>query len=418
MKTPINKIKKEILVILAIIIIALVIRLLLSPVPGYIDDVNCYNKWAITGAKYGISNIYKESRCNYPPFYLYILMFTGKIYLSYPELLSTSWANILIKIPSIVADIVTAILIFLIAKRFDLDLKKSCLLMIFYLFNPGIIYNSSYWGQTDSFVTMLLFASLVLLVNKKEILSYMFFTLAFLTKMQSVFFFPLFILFIFYNFRYRGLVKFLATAMITTFSVLMPFILNNTLDGPIGVYKKSIGFYPYVSIDAYNLWYLIGGSRQMRDTIKLFDLISIRDIGLLLVGIIYIFIIIYYLAEQSKEKNMFFLYSIVIFSFFMLSTQIHERYLFPFFAFFLIIYFQGSILRIIFWVVSYAYFMSLVGVLPFLQNFIYKDYPFGREIIAIINLISLVVLIYFIFPTKENIIKSFKEFIRLLKNIN
>src|SRR4030042_1069123 len=39
-----------------------------------------------------------------------------------------------------------------------------------YLFNPALIFNSSIWGQADSFLSLLMFISFYFLINKNKIL--------------------------------------------------------------------------------------------------------------------------------------------------------------------------------------------------------------------------------------------------------
>ena len=58
----------------------LIVRVILLFNPGHISDLDLYREWLVKAGQFGVAQIYRTSRMDYPPFYAYILAPLGWIY--------------------------------------------------------------------------------------------------------------------------------------------------------------------------------------------------------------------------------------------------------------------------------------------------------------------------------------------------
>jgi Gpi18-like mannosyltransferase len=97
--------------------------------------------------------------------------------------------NTLVKIPLIVADLISAFLIYRIAYRFSGDISISQHSAIFYFLSPIVIWISAAWGQYDSLAVLFTLLSFYfLLVTKRFFLSSVSLYIAFLIKVYPIIF--------------------------------------------------------------------------------------------------------------------------------------------------------------------------------------------------------------------------------------
>ena len=131
-----------------------VFRLVISLMEPYTIDMNGYLAWSRHLAENGPADLYSRFHVVYAPFYLYFLWITGFIakFLSLPV-----YAHIyLIKLWSVLFEFLGALIIFRMAERANRR-GFGKLAASFYILNPGVLFNSSVWGQFDSIpATMLL----------------------------------------------------------------------------------------------------------------------------------------------------------------------------------------------------------------------------------------------------------------------
>lgn len=150
---------------------------------GYEVDMNCFSYWSDQVFNDGFANFYTSgSFADYPPGYMYILWVVGAIRHFVPSLASST---ILVKMPAMICDLVTAGLIYKLAhKRFDE--KGSIFFAACYLFNPVILIDSAMWGQVDSVFTVFIVWMIYLCAEKKLIPAYFVFVVSVLIKPQAL----------------------------------------------------------------------------------------------------------------------------------------------------------------------------------------------------------------------------------------
>ena len=167
---------------------ALVLRLVLAYGlflgSGYKSDIDLFISWSLTLAQHGPGPFYATAGfADYPPGYLYVLWpigsvatwvsgllgggtrtFGGRVY-DLPQLVSGA----LIKLPAISADILIGFVLYRMVRRWWGDRPGGRAAAVgaaaLFLFNPVTWYDSALWGQMDSVGTLVALLSLICLIE-------------------------------------------------------------------------------------------------------------------------------------------------------------------------------------------------------------------------------------------------------------
>jgi len=321
----------------------------------YSFDVNNHIVWAYDLWQRGPNDFFNQPSSNafgtvfpnYPP--LALLIF----YLSYPlqkifhQLVW--WLNITItifpsnliffvekklflaammKLTAIFADLGTAYLIYLFAKKIIPKNKSRWPLMIaMILFNPAIFYNSAYWGQIDMIpVFFVLWAAYLLLFTQYFLTSGLLFVLALLVKPTALVYLPTYLVVFIQKFGWKRL---LATAVAANILFLISFVpFLKTGEEFFSGYRLYLNkimatqSLPYVTNGAFNFWVLITGFEGIKDTTNFILGSSYRIWGLAISGLLTIVVI----SGMRKKTDFFYSAFLVAFTAFLFLTKMHERY--------------------------------------------------------------------------------------------
>ncbi|MDH2331226.1 MULTISPECIES: glycosyltransferase 87 family protein [Paenibacillus] len=297
------------------------LRMAIAPwISGHMD-LMLFRNWATTAAD-SLSGFYTNGSSDYPPFYIYILYVIGQI--GSTDAFSP-YMSVLLRLPNILADIVTAYMLYRLAsKRVGYGISLG--LAIFYVFNPAVFINSTFWGQVDSFFTMLIVGMIVLLVENRVGWSAVLFTVAVLMKPQGIIYGP--VLF-FELLRQRKIQPWLLSiggAVVTTILVILPFSWGQESLWLLDLYKGTVGEYPYASVNAYNFFALIGGN-YTQDTTTLF-LFSYHTWGMICIVLVTLFT--WWMYIRSRKPQFTAAAALVLIAgVFTFASSMHERYLFP-----------------------------------------------------------------------------------------
>ncbi|WP_282938530.1 dolichyl pyrophosphate Man9GlcNAc2 alpha-1,3-glucosyltransferase [Paenibacillus sp. RC67] len=299
----------------------LFLRIAAAPwIPGHMD-LNLFKSWATSAAK-SLPGFYLNGSSDYPPFYVYILYVTGKLAAN-PAL--SPYYSLLLKLPSMAADAATAYLLYRAARKF-VSFEIILLIAALYIGNPAIFINSTFWGQVDSFFTLLVVGSLMLLYSKKIGWATVLLTVSVLMKPQGIIYLP--VLF-FELVRMRQVKPWLiaaGSAILTVLVVIIPFSLGQDPSWLLKLYTGTVNEYPYASVNAYNLFALLGAN-YTKDTVTLF-LFDYHTWGMAFIVAITLFSWWMY-AKCGNVRFAAAAALIQIAGVFTFSTSMHERYLFP-----------------------------------------------------------------------------------------
>lgn len=346
----IKKYKKKIDVLVPSVLVVLAIKILFSFLPGFGFDVGSWFGWAGRLNSLGFSNFYSDSDwTQYTPGYLYYLWVVGKM----------SWTHeIAIKLPVIFADIGVGVLIWSLVKKVS---RKLALISFFlYTLSPVIIFDGSVWGQIDGLLTLFLFLSAYFLIEKKNfILSVLLWSIAFVIKPQSIAVLPaLFMAIIIRKFKWKEILTAGAVGVLTIMLLAWPFFINNPILGLPQQILKMGNYYSYTSVNAFNIWSWVG---FWKPDSAVFAGLSLSVWGTILFFASVILSLFAFRKKLDVKANYYLLFAILSLCFFLFPTKVHERYLFPFFAFLITSagLFKSTNLFTIFGVTTVASFANL-----------------------------------------------------------
>ena len=375
-----------------ILFFAFLVRMYLSTLQGFEFDISLFRTWSRGVHFTGISNFYHGVKSDYPPLYIYILWAVGafyKLFISSSFDIQSPVFTILLKTPAIIADIATALLIFLIVRKYG-SFNMSFLSMTVYAFNPAIIYNSAIWGQVDSVYTLFLMFALMEFVSGKPMIAGTSLALGILTKPQSLVLVPLFALIMLKKHSLLTFVK-VSIASFTVFVlVALPFYLNTSIFGLFRLYFSSYTQYPFNSLNALNIW-AFGGLFQPDNKIFLF--LTYRIWGYLLFSLLFIYVA-YIITKRKDDRSIYIATAILFFGFFMLFTRIHERYLFSLFAPLAVAMALDRRLSYVYLLATITFLFNLHFVLEESKTGTFANIEFLIPLIAGINLILFIYTIY------------------------
>lgn len=231
----------------------------------------------------------------------------------------------IIKLPSLLALLLTVTLIFRWARRYG-GTERATLLAGLYAVAPPVWINVAWWGQVDVLLSLPMVASVALLDRWRGRASWVCWALGMLIKPQAVILAPLLYAGTLRRYGPRGLAQggFLALGLLAL--ACAPFALAG--EGP-GLYQAavgSVGRFPQVTNRAYNLWWLVVGDRAVSDLTEWMG-VSYRSLGFLLVGAAALLTMLAVLRNPSGPSRAAAAAALAL-AFFALPTQIHERYAF------------------------------------------------------------------------------------------
>ncbi|MDZ7586157.1 MAG: hypothetical protein U0946_00240, partial [Patescibacteria group bacterium] len=293
-----------------------------------------------------------------PPGWLYVFWLLGEIKNSFLPKLSyfSSGYDFMLKLPNNLADLATGMLIYLIIKkRKGVNLAK--LGFLFYTLNPAIWFNSSVFGQFDGSGAFFGLLAAYLLLEKKNLLSASaIFALAWAIKPQAIALAPALGLIALSKFKPLNWLKAALVFMAATLLIYWPFFPQNPFSGIIYVFQQMAQLYSCTSCFTFNFWGLLGNWRE--------DSTLFLNIPYLYWGIILFGLSLFYIF-RFKKKNSYLFIALSVLSFNILMTRMHERYVLPFFAFFLIAAILMKSKRLFIVYIFYSLFNTLNVYYPY-----------------------------------------------------
>mgnify|MGYP001588598237 CR=1 FL=1 len=340
-----------------IFLAALILRLSLVFV-AYHGDLNNNISWGTLAVERGLSGFYGSpdandwpySAPNQPPLTILLLAGFRVVWIGieniswwfnnnfplFPSQFIWFWESkgmiLLMKLPSTVADLGIAAMIYHYIVQKKKDYTLALILSFVWLFNPITWYNSAIWGQTDSVVNLLGLIGIWALLNKNLIKFAIFFTLSLLFKGSLTIFIPI-LIFIAYKQRYPFNRWLHATFYMLLATFLISIWFHPQIDLPfwlINLYKERIlpGEIGYLTANAFNFWWLVDSGKTLDSTVYFGLQARLWGFVAVLTGIILVMI---WLKHKINDKRIFASLLIVSFLSFLFLTRIHERYLYPFF---------------------------------------------------------------------------------------
>ena len=399
--------------IIAVSAIAVVLRVILAAVyKGHESDMSCFIGWSNAAFENGLGKFYTlDMFHDYPPGYMYVLYVIGALQKLFG--FSGGASYVLVKLPAIICDIITGIIVYKIAKKNFSDSISTALASL-YMFNPAAILNCSLWGQVDAVYTLFALLMIYFISEKKMIASYFMFALCIFIKPQAFIFTPVLIGGIVENvflddFSRNKLFKNLGSgigAIVMMLALALPFGVGNV----IVQYKATLASYPHLTVNAFNLWGALGKNWS--------DLsVFTSAVGYIFIAAIAVFSIYLLLKSKSKSKY-YFAGALLAFFTYMLSTKMHDRYAFPAMVLMLAAFVLTASKRnfIMYVLITLSQFFNTAWVLFIYETDINKY--FKSPVIVVASLINLAILVYVAYQSYKLYVQNGIEKVVEIKNAN
>ena len=396
--------RREIYVLILALAAALVLRICFIPAPGYEKDIQNFKNWSQAAVEHGVHNIYDKTQCDYPPAYIYVLKTVGYTYrMFYPKFNEHTYLfDFMVKFPAILADIIISFAVFWFLRKKN-SFAISLAAMAAYAFNPVIILNSAYWGQVDSVSSLIALGVVLALIKNKYGLAWGLITIGILTKVQLVVLLPILILITWKRCGFRSLFNNLAVAWCTFIFILLPFFYFHQVDRVIERVFKTVGEYPFLSLYAFNIWWLFsGGQGRWAPDMRLFlNLFSYRTLGTILLGIFFVLLLRYLFDREKDENAVLFSSAMAFIAFFMLPTEMHERYIIPALVFLILAAVKNRDLRVVYVALSLTTFFNLLIALVWTYPMNFQALPSFLQASPTGIFLSVINIIIFLFMSYE-----------------
>ncbi|MBC8159820.1 MAG: hypothetical protein H7Z42_01260 [Roseiflexaceae bacterium] len=326
--------------ILALCLLTLPLRFAFVGQPDVVgDQTNYFVPWAQWAHQHGLNQLY-GSGTDYPPLFpLALAAIAGLadlLHIRFGAPLTPPGA-FLLKLPAILADLGLVLAVYCYALRFRPPLQALVIASICALL-PPLWINSAWWGQVDSLPMLAVVLALVFWQRADGVWSSALFAVALLLKFQAVVFAPLFGLLLLRHYGMPGLLRGAAAALATFAVVLGPLVLAGQGSGLLTAYGGAVNRYPFLSLHAYNLWALLSNGAGVLDWSR--GLPGVDDSGVWLAGVSYhtaglallallVLGVCALLLRRSDHQAVMVAALLLALGFYMLPTQMHERYILP-----------------------------------------------------------------------------------------
>ncbi len=186
--------------------VGVVIRVLCAVfVGGYRPDFTVYNTMLDYFIKNGVAGYYEQNGVVIYPLAFYLIAAFGGLGKIFGIASGSAYLSLMIKIPFVIADVITAVLLYKIAKRY-INSQIGVVLSGLYCVCPLFFTASAIWGSALTLLVPMLIASFYFLAEKKHFLALLFYSFALITAKEAMYLYPLFLIYYGYLFV-RSIVK-------------------------------------------------------------------------------------------------------------------------------------------------------------------------------------------------------------------
>ncbi|MEM8532394.1 MAG: hypothetical protein AAGF95_16235 [Chloroflexota bacterium] len=319
--------RKENLWVGLVVLIALAARIPWLAAPDPVGDLELAARRMGYLTSDGLAGAYVANG-DYLPIWLYLL---HGVRLFAPSI-DSFWITpvppltlVLIKLPGMLADLTTIALLYWWSRRW-VGQPMAALIAGAYTLAPPVWINVAWWGQSDTLLMLPLLATLLLFDRAQGRWSWACWAIALLTKPQAIILAPIMYIVTIRRYGTRGLVMGGSMALSLIVVVWLPLLIAGQWSGLAQAYFGSVGRFPHVSTGAYNLWWLLNAT-HFHDQQLFVGMLTYRTAGLLLLGSVTMIVVgmltLRYDQLAALDGTM-----VIALAFFLLPTQIHERYLF------------------------------------------------------------------------------------------
>jgi hypothetical protein len=366
-----------------VLLVSLLIRIPFIPLFAYLPDGSLdesdWKGWMRALHEHGFLNIFRDSNTNY----------VGYHWVLWPLSLVYGWfggtyghgnggaLHVLVKAPIIGFDMLLICVVYaatsLIASQAqardgaatgERATKLALIAALVIALQPGAIYDSAVWPNTDSLVTACMLTAIVLAFQGRISLAGAVWTFGFLMKPQPIVVLPLLLLIAFRRDGLRAILGASLAGAAVGLAITGPWLLHGDLIRILKVYRLLFhDRAPVLSWSAWNLWRFWDATVAPAADDRAVFLLTYRTIGLGMCAVA-ASIALGYAWVRSDLRGVLIASAYLVFAFYILPVTTHERYLFPFLGLLLPV---AMVERRWLWIyvpVSALFFFNLVAAAP------------------------------------------------------
>jgi hypothetical protein len=304
------------------------------------DVVDCFLAWsrASLGRRPWLIYIAEfPDDCDYPPVvpYLLTLVEAARRGLRAPEVGALSVT--LLKLPNLLAIVALAPLCWRgLVRPFGAAVARTAAFAS--VLSVPLFINAALWGQFDALLVLLLAAGVIGLLSRRAAWAGVAFGAALATKLLAVVALPAAAVWTWRRLGGRALGIAVTAGVLTIGALAAPYLAGGAGPRMARAYTEAVGYYPFRTAEAYNGWYLLDrydiGVRGVpavvarRDDRPLLGPFTYHHAGLALFAAA-LALVLAVLWRHPSDHGLLLAQAASFFAFFMLPTQVHQRYLLP-----------------------------------------------------------------------------------------
>ena len=321
--------------LIAILVLAIVLRVALWPAPGLPGDLDQFVLWVHGIATGGLASAYDQN-LSFPPVMTLIWGLLAALEPAFRTVTTAADPAIraIMKAPASLADLALGLLVLWHLRATP---RWAVLGGAAILLHPAVIDVSAWWGQYESIYVLGGVAAYVLAVRGHSLWAAAVLAVALMTKPQALPFLVPFAAWFLARDGWRGALKAAAVGAAVIALLWLPFLAA----GGVQAYARNLTAYQgdifaILSLRAWNAWWLvqelIGRGQFVSDQGPILGPITLRHVGygLALLGELAVFELVH--RARSPRALAYGLAAAVLVAFCLLTTM-HERYAFGALAF-------------------------------------------------------------------------------------
>jgi len=305
------------------------------------DVVDCFLAWARATGGFRPWGVYTPGTgaddCDYPPLVPYLLTLgeAGRLAAGAPAV--GALAILLLKLPSLLAHAATVPLSLrgLARPLGPAGARRAAILLAL---SPAFFVNAALWGQFDVPLTLFLIAAVAALLCDRPVAAGVGMGLALATKLLAIVPVPLLAVWVWRRHGPRELARSTGAGLLVVVILALPHVVAGRGEAMLRAYTGAVNYYPFRTGEAYNTWYLLdrydvlarGMSPPLarRDDRPALGPITYHQVGLAAFSLYTVFMLAA-LARRPTPIVLLWTLGMHLFGFFMLPTQVHQRYIVP-----------------------------------------------------------------------------------------
>jgi Predicted integral membrane protein len=307
------------------------------------DTLMCWLPWAEASGGWRPWAIYAKEPseyypvCNYPPFFLYILTLIERLRLILNAPSGGLLAVCLVKLFVIAAHAAGVLVVYFgMCRPFGGKTARRAALL--YALSLPLFVNGAMWGQADTVLLLAMVSALVALAADRPLRAGALMGWALSIKLQAVCIAPALLVYTWRRFGWRATLLGTAAGLGVLALITAPFVLAGEGEKVLAAYKDAAGFYHLRSLNAWNLWNLandidirwrgVPGSIANQDDRLAFGPLTYQHVGILMFAA-YLLLVLVVLWRRARRETLLDAAALSAVGFFILCTQMHERYIVP-----------------------------------------------------------------------------------------